>query len=139
MSRRMFLGILKAPSSTTDDPLYWIQLSGAAREAANIIERQDAEIESLKELRVSDEKKMTVAEFMDRYYKPDRLRRDKGSRERLIADREQDIRESGLAIISRHDSVTGEAVYLHSPQWRPPQYIRWMATTDGEEEYQEKI
>lgn len=70
---------------------------------------------------------MTVAEFMDRYYKPDRLRRDKGSRERLIADREQDIRERGRALISHHDSVTGDAVYLYAPSWRPPKYIRWLA------------
>jgi hypothetical protein len=80
-----------------------------------------------------DEERMTVAEFMDRYYKPDRLRRDSGTRARLIADRELDLREHGRALISHHDSVTGEAVYLYAHWWRPPKYIQWLGTTDGQE------
>lgn len=54
-----------------------------------------------------------VADAMDRYYKHDRLNRAGGTRERLIADREQELAEKGFACIaSFHDSVNGQGVYL---------------------------
>ncbi len=57
---------------------------------------------------------MTVTEFIDRYYKPSRLNADPGRRERIIADREEDLKLYGEALISRHDSVIGEAVTLEN-------------------------
>jgi hypothetical protein len=75
---------------------------------------------------------LTVAEFVDRYYRRDRLMAEPGRRERIIADREDDMREQGSALISRHDSVTGEMVVIYSPHWRPRHYVQWLATTDGE-------
>lgn len=71
---------------------------------------------------------MTVPEWIDRYYKRDRLTRDPGTRERIIADRENDLRELGCAAISRHDSNTGESVVLYNPRWRPEGYIRWLVS-----------
>jgi hypothetical protein len=57
----------------------------------------------------------SVADAMDRYYKHDRLNRPGGTRERLIADREQELNEKGFACIaSHHDSVNGQVVYLRS-------------------------
>jgi hypothetical protein len=59
---------------------------------------------------------MTVAEWMQRFYKPNRFRNVPGfnadREQRLIADRENDMREQGFALISYHDSVTGRAEYL---------------------------
>lgn len=57
----------------------------------------------------------SVSDAMDRYYKPDRLDRPGGTRERLIADREQELQEKGFACVaSYHDSVNGQGVYLRS-------------------------
>jgi len=72
-----------------------------------------------------DEKPITVTEFVDTYYKPDRLKSEPGRRERLIADKENDLRVHGNTLISRHDSVTGEAVVLYNPCWRPKAYLCW--------------
>ena len=55
---------------------------------------------------------MTVARFIDRYYRPERLSAEPGRRERIIADRERDLAMHGVAVISRHDSVTGRLVSL---------------------------
>lgn len=55
----------------------------------------------------------SVAAAMDRYYKPDRLTNQPGSREYLIADREKCIAEDGFDILaSRHESVTGVALWI---------------------------
>lgn len=55
----------------------------------------------------------SVAAAMDRYYRPERLNRPGGTRERLIADRETEITEKGYAwLASHHDSVTGRVLYL---------------------------
>ncbi|WP_280465997.1 hypothetical protein [Nocardia brasiliensis] len=56
--------------------------------------------------------KTAVTEWIDRHYKADRLNRDPGSRERIIADRLNDMQHHGRAVISRHESITGEAVWL---------------------------
>ena len=54
----------------------------------------------------------TVAEAMDWFYKADRLNREGGTRERLIADRQADMDRDGWACIaSYHDSMLGEGVY----------------------------
>jgi hypothetical protein len=55
-------------------------------------------------------------------YKPARFRNEPGfhadREQRLIADRENDVREQGYAIISQHDSVTGRAeLYGTPPSW----------------------
>lgn len=54
---------------------------------------------------------MTATEFIDKYYKQERLQ-EPGRRERIIADRKNDLRMYGEALISRHDSVTGKLVTL---------------------------
>jgi hypothetical protein len=58
---------------------------------------------------------MTVAAWIDRYYRPERLNREPGSRERIIADREAELDELGSTIISHHDAVTGHAEWLVVP------------------------
>jgi len=54
----------------------------------------------------------SIEEFVDSYYKADRLNRpdEPGRRERIIADRQYDVSRGDVAIISRHDSVTGKLV-----------------------------
>ena len=53
------------------------------------------------------------ATAMDHFYKPDRLNRPGGTRERLIADRAQELESCGFTCVaSFHDSVLGETVYL---------------------------
>lgn len=55
----------------------------------------------------------SVARAMDTYYKHDRLNRDGGTRERLIADREETLAARGFDIIaSCHDSVNGSGMYI---------------------------
>ena len=54
----------------------------------------------------------SIEEFVDRYYKKDRLNAEKGRRERLIESRKRDVARCGDCLISRHDSVTGEAVWF---------------------------
>ena len=58
----------------------------------------------------------TVTEFIDHYYKPDRLSGMEGRRERIIADRENDVRRYGYALISHHDCVTGQTAYFVPPE-----------------------
>ena len=71
--------------------------------------------------------KMSVADFIDRYYRPERLKSEPGRRERIIADRELDMKEHGEALISKHDSVTGENIVLYNPTWWPEKYVRYLA------------
>ena len=64
----------------------------------------------------------TVEQWMRRVYKPARFRNEPGfhadREQRLIADREKDVREQGYALISHHDSVTGKAeLYGPPPSW----------------------
>lgn len=66
---------------------------------------------------------MTVTDFVRRYYRPDRLRRQPGLEELIIANRERDLRETGSCLISRHDCVTGEMVVLYDPTRQPRIYI----------------
>lgn len=73
-----------------------------------------------------DDEPLTVEEFIDQYYRPERLRGDPGRRERIIADRTTDLKEEGRALISRHESVTGNMVILYNPRWRPVSYLRWL-------------
>ena len=40
----------------------------------------------------NDLPKMSVADFIDRYYRPERLKSEPGRRERIIADRELDMK-----------------------------------------------
>jgi hypothetical protein len=54
-----------------------------------------------------------VAAFIDRYYNPARLDREPGRRERLIGHAQEDLDRHGSTLISRHESVTGEAVWLY--------------------------
>lgn len=81
------------------------------------------------------DEKMTVAQFVDRYYRPERLLREPGTRERIIASREQDMRRFGEAIISRHDSVTGDIMVLYNPRWASRRHLRWLATSEHDEEH----
>jgi len=58
---------------------------------------------------------LSVEDAMDRYYKHDRLNRPGGTRERLIADRKQELEEKGFACVaSHHDSVSGQMVFIRS-------------------------
>ena len=64
----------------------------------------------------------TIEQWMRRTYKPARFRNEPGfhadREQRLIADREKDVREQGYALISHHDSVTGKAeLYGPPPSW----------------------
>jgi hypothetical protein len=56
---------------------------------------------------------------MRRLYKPERFRNEPGfhadREQRLIADREKDVREQGFALISHHDSVTGRTEFFGTP------------------------
>lgn len=55
----------------------------------------------------------TITDAMDRFYKSEKLNRPGGTRERLIADRTNGVSQYGADILaSRHDSVTGEALWI---------------------------
>jgi hypothetical protein len=65
---------------------------------------------------------MTVENWMRRFYKQDRFRNEPGfhadREQRLIADRENDLKTQGFALISHHDSVTGQCEVLGKrPDW----------------------
>lgn len=65
---------------------------------------------------------MDIAAWMRSAYKPERFRNEPGfhhnREERLIADREKDLRENGFALISHHDSVTGKVEFFGKlPDW----------------------
>lgn len=53
-----------------------------------------------------------VAAWLDKYYKPERLNRNKDTRAWIIADRTKDLIKWGNTLISKHDSVTGKAEWL---------------------------
>jgi len=55
----------------------------------------------------------SVSAAMDLYYKRDRLNRPGGTRERLIADREQGLAAKGYdCLASHHDAVTGTGIWM---------------------------
>ena len=54
----------------------------------------------------------TVTQWIDNNYRPERLNRDEGTRNRIIADRVTDMESYGEAWISRHDSRNGQATVL---------------------------
>ncbi len=62
---------------------------------------------------------VSMTELLDHLYKRDRLNREDGTRERLIADRERKITDPNthriltnlVCVVSYHDSVTGHGVY----------------------------
>ena len=58
---------------------------------------------------------MKIVEWIDRFYKPDRLNAEAGRRERIIADRQKDFSENKIALIGRHDSVTGKIEIYRGP------------------------
>jgi hypothetical protein len=67
----------------------------------------------------------TVEQWMRRLYKPERFRNEPGfhadREQRLIADREKDVREQGFALISHHDSVNGRTEFFGTrPSWCAP-------------------
>jgi hypothetical protein len=70
----------------------------------------------------------TVEQWMRRLYKPERFRNEPGfhadRKQRLIADREKDVREQSFALISHHDSVTGRTEFFGTPP-------SWCATSQG--------
>ena len=57
--------------------------------------------------------RVRVAEWIDRLYKPERLNALEWRRERIIEDRLSDLTRLGHALISRHDSVTGNPEWLY--------------------------
>ena len=57
---------------------------------------------------------MTVSEFVDTYYKHDRLHREKETRERLIASKTEDIELYGYTVISHHDNNQGITMILYN-------------------------
>lgn len=55
----------------------------------------------------------SVKDFLERYYKPDRYRgRGEEYAASLLASHEARYQAYGYDLISRHDSVTGQAVYF---------------------------
>ena len=76
-------------------------------------------------------KKMSVADFIDRYYRPERLKAVPGRRERILAEGEDDMKEYGEVRIPGWESVTGENIVLYNPNWRPEQYICYLVHEMG--------
>lgn len=56
--------------------------------------------------------RQAVTEFVDCYYKPERLNRFEETRENLIEHRVQEIKSKNSTLISRHDSNFGRAIWL---------------------------
>ena len=68
--------------------------------------------ELFKSNRVTDVK--TVAEFLDRYYRPDRYTgRGEEYAAVLLKSHEEEFNESGVDWISKHDSLTGSVVSFY--------------------------
>lgn len=105
--------------------------SGSVDDVCDNRLRSASRHENMEGIMVSEDN-LTVTQFIDNYYRPDRLAAEPGRRERIIADREKDLRTTGRAFISRHDSVTGESVTLYDPNWRPKQYLIYLAAERGE-------
>jgi hypothetical protein len=62
----------------------------------------------------------SVGDFIDRYYKPDRLQDFPGDmegerRQRLINNYTRELESCGYCFISRHDSITGRVVSFFGP------------------------
>ena len=58
-----------------------------------------------------------MAEAMDRYYKPERLNRPDGTRDRLIAGNQEEYAAKGfVCIASYHDSVNGHSIYVRQAE-----------------------
>lgn len=56
----------------------------------------------------------TVAEFLDRYYRPDRYTgRGEEYAATLLKSHEEDFNELGVDWISKHDSLTGSVVSFY--------------------------
>ncbi|PAV30209.1 hypothetical protein CIL05_07010 [Virgibacillus profundi] len=58
----------------------------------------------------------SVREFIERYYKPTRLKDTQGMegrKERLISNYEKELKECGYCFISHHDNITGEVVSFY--------------------------
>ena len=56
-------------------------------------------------------KAKSVADFLDRYYKPDRYRgRGAEYAATLLKSYQEDVEQDGWTIISHHDSATGQVV-----------------------------
>lgn len=62
--------------------------------------------------RVLTTDEITVAAFVRRFYKPDRLRRYEGQEAAVVAGMERDLAAFGSTLVSRHASLTGDAVWL---------------------------
>jgi hypothetical protein len=74
---------------------------------------------------------MTVEQFVDTYYKPDRLYREEDTREQVIANCKRDMERYRRADISKHASITGRAMTLYDANKVLCPYI---PLTKGEEE-----
>lgn len=62
----------------------------------------------------------SVADFLEKYCKPDRYRgRGEEYAKTVLESHEHATRAYGYDIISRHESVTGEAVYWYPAQSWP--------------------
>jgi len=76
---------------------------------------------------------MTVSDWMRRNYKTNRFHNEPGfhsdREQRLIADREEDMKNDGFAIISWHDSNSGRLEVLGTcPPWlREPETANFTA------------
>ena len=68
--------------------------------------------ELFKSNRVTDVK--TVAEFLDRYYRPDKYTgRGEEYAAAILKSHEEDFNKSGVDCISKHDSSTGSVVSFY--------------------------
>jgi hypothetical protein len=64
----------------------------------------------------------SASQWMRRLNKPERFRNEPGfhadREQRLIADREKDVREQGFALISHHDIATGRTDMVSNTCWK---------------------
>lgn len=58
--------------------------------------------------RVSKATTMTLKEWHQRYYRPDRLHREPDTASNLLAYDRETFEKTGIAIISHHSTVTGK-------------------------------
>jgi hypothetical protein len=57
---------------------------------------------------------ITIQEFLSKYYRPDRYTgRGEEYAKTVLASHEKHFKELGFDLISRHESVTGQAVWFH--------------------------
>ncbi len=62
------------------------------------------------------ERASTIEEFVDTFYKPDRLNNCEGLREAIINSARKDLGIWGYTMCTHHSSVTGRCVYF-SPKF----------------------